>query len=183
MRKLGIIGGHELVVDRALLRTYQPRRRAAPGRPAQRPRWSIESLDFAAYRGDGACRATGTALPRSRSMPPSGSRRAARRACSSPRNTGHKVLSTRSPRTFDVPMLHIGDATADRLVADGRTRVALLGTRFTMTEPFIRSRLEARGITLVADRAGWIARGRPDHLRGARRRAASSATASASSRP
>ena len=32
-------------------------------------------------------------------------------------------------------MLHIGDAAADRLVADGRTRVALLGTRFTMTEP------------------------------------------------
>ena len=35
-----------------------------------------------------------------------------------------------------MPLLHIGDATADRLVADGRTRVALLGTRFTMTEPY-----------------------------------------------
>ena len=82
-----------------------------------------------------------------------------------------------------VPMLHIGDATADRLVADGRKRVALLGTRFTMTEPFIRSRLEARGITLVpiepgVDRAkstGSSSRSSPP--------AASSATASASSRP
>ena len=50
---------------------------------------------------------------------------------------------------LDVPMLHIADATADKLVADGRKRVALLGTRFTMTEPHIRSRLESRGISLV----------------------------------
>jgi aspartate racemase len=53
-------------------------------------------------------------------------------------------------------MLHIGDATADRLVADRRTRVALLGTRFTMTEPHVRSRLEARGITLVPVSAPWM---------------------------
>jgi aspartate racemase len=52
-------------------------------------------------------------------------------------------------------LLHIGDATADRLVADGRTCVALLGTRFTMTEPHVRSRLEARGIGLVPVDAGW----------------------------
>ena len=43
----------------------------------------------------------------------------------------------RSPRNVRVPVLHIGDAAAERLVADGRTRVALLGSRFTMTEPFI----------------------------------------------
>jgi aspartate racemase len=46
-------------------------------------------------------------------------------------------------------MLHIADATADRLAADRRTRVALLGTRFTMTEPFVRGRLESRGISLT----------------------------------
>ena len=55
-----------------------------------------------------------------------------------------------------MPVLHIGDATAERLVADGRTRVALLGSRFTMTEPFIRSRLEVRGIDLVPIDAGWM---------------------------
>jgi aspartate racemase len=53
-------------------------------------------------------------------------------------------------------MLHIADATADRLVADGRTRVALIGTRFTMTEPHIRSRLESRGINLVQADPAWI---------------------------
>jgi aspartate racemase len=69
-------------------------------------------------------------------------------------NTGHKVYDAVAPKV-GVPMLHIGDATAERLVADGRTRVALLGTRFTMTEPHVRSRLEARGITLVPVDPGW----------------------------
>ena len=67
-------------------------------------------------------------------------------------NTGHKVYDAVKAH-LRVPMLHIGDATADKLVADGRTRVALLGTRFTMTEPHVRSRLEARGINLVIARA------------------------------
>jgi aspartate racemase len=53
-------------------------------------------------------------------------------------------------------MLHIGDPTADRLVADGRKRVALLGTRFTMLEPHVRSRLESRGITLVRIDDLWV---------------------------
>jgi aspartate racemase len=70
-------------------------------------------------------------------------------------NTGHKVYDAVAPK-LGVPMLHIGDATADRLVADRRTRVALLGTRFTMTEPHVRSRLEARGITLVPVSAPWM---------------------------
>jgi aspartate racemase len=64
-------------------------------------------------------------------------------------NTGHKVYDAVAPKV-GVPMLHIGDATADKLVADGRKRVALLGTRFTMLEPHVRSRLESRGILLVA---------------------------------
>jgi len=53
-------------------------------------------------------------------------------------------------------MLHIADATADALIADGRKRVALLGTRFTMLEPHVRSRLEGRGITLVPIEQSWI---------------------------
>ncbi|MFL6751773.1 MAG: aspartate/glutamate racemase family protein [Sphingomicrobium sp.] len=63
-------------------------------------------------------------------------------------NTGHKCYDAVAANV-DVPVLHIGDAVADRLTADKRSRVALLGTRFTMTEPHVRSRLEARGIGLV----------------------------------
>ncbi len=70
-------------------------------------------------------------------------------------NTGHKVYDAVAAN-IDVPMLHIGDAVAERLVADKQTRVALLGTRFTMMEPHVRSRLESRGITLVPVDAAWI---------------------------
>jgi len=70
-------------------------------------------------------------------------------------NTGHKVYDAVAAN-IAVPMLHIADATADRLAADGRSRVALIGTRFTMTEPHIRSRIEARGIALAPVEAGWV---------------------------
>ena len=71
-------------------------------------------------------------------------------------NTGHKVYNAVAS-SVKVQVLHIGDATADKLVAEGRTRVALLGTRFTMTEPHVRSRLEARGIALVPVDPKWVA--------------------------
>ena len=63
-------------------------------------------------------------------------------------NTGHMVYDAVAP-LLDVPMLHIANATADKLVTDRRKSVALLGTRFTMTEPHIRGRLESRGISLA----------------------------------
>jgi aspartate racemase len=70
-------------------------------------------------------------------------------------NTGHKVYDAVAANV-DVPMLHIGESTADRLVADGRKRVALIGTRFTMTEPYVRSRLESRGIVLAPVDPDWM---------------------------
>lgn len=70
-------------------------------------------------------------------------------------NTSHKVFNA-AAASVRVPMLHIADATADKLIADGQNRVALLGTSFTMTEPHIRSRLESRGIELVPIERKWI---------------------------
>jgi len=70
-------------------------------------------------------------------------------------NTGHKVYDAVASKV-GVPMLHIADATADALIAEDRKRVALLGTRFTMLEPHVRSRLEGRGITLVPIDQPWI---------------------------
>jgi aspartate racemase len=70
-------------------------------------------------------------------------------------NTVHKSCGALAT-SLGIPFLHIADAAADRLVADGRKRVALLGTRFTMTEDFFRGRLEARGISLVPIEGAWI---------------------------
>ena len=71
-------------------------------------------------------------------------------------NTSHKVEGAVAAET-GLPILHIANPTADRLAADGRSRIALLGTRFTMTEPFIRERIEARGISIAPIEQGWIA--------------------------
>jgi len=57
-----------------------------------------------------------------------------------------------------LPILNIADATADRIVADGRTRMALLGTRFTMNEAFARDRYTDRGLTLHALTPDWRAK-------------------------
>jgi aspartate racemase len=70
-------------------------------------------------------------------------------------NTGHKVYDAVAAN-IRVPMLHIADAAATQLTVDRRTHVALLGTRFTMTEPHVRARIESRGINLVTIEPEWI---------------------------
>ncbi|MDN3526009.1 aspartate/glutamate racemase family protein [Halomonas sabkhae] len=67
-------------------------------------------------------------------------------------NTMHKV-APQIEEAIDIPLLHIADTTGERLVADGRRRVGLLGTRFTMEEAFYTERLTERfGIeTVVPD--------------------------------
>jgi aspartate racemase len=70
-------------------------------------------------------------------------------------NTSHKVYPD-VERAVGVPLLHIGDAIADRLAADRRTRIALLGTRFTMTQGHVRDRIEARGIAIAPVPQFWI---------------------------
>jgi aspartate racemase len=45
-----------------------------------------------------------------------------------------------------VPVIHIGDATADALKARAVTRPLLLATRYTMEKPFYLDRLAAHGI-------------------------------------
>ena len=49
-----------------------------------------------------------------------------------------------------IPLLHIADATAERIQADGLHKVGLLATRFTMEEEFYKGRLtEQHGLEVV----------------------------------
>jgi aspartate racemase len=64
-------------------------------------------------------------------------------------NTGHKV-ATPVRESISIPLLHMGDAVGERLAADGVKRAGFLGTRFTMSEPFMRERIETRGVALAA---------------------------------
>jgi aspartate racemase len=69
-------------------------------------------------------------------------------------NTMHKVADQISA-AVDVPLLHIGDTTADAIQAAGITRVGLLGTAFTMEQDFYRDRLTDAGLqVLVPDADG-----------------------------
>jgi aspartate racemase len=71
-------------------------------------------------------------------------------------NTMHRVADQIAD-DVGLPILHIGDAAAERIAADKRTRVALLGTRFVQTELFIRERYQSRGIQLVDLNPLWRA--------------------------
>jgi aspartate racemase len=58
-------------------------------------------------------------------------------------NTMHKMAAAVQEQ-IGIPLLHIADATAERVQDQGLSCVGLLGTRFTMEEDFYKGRLEQR---------------------------------------
>jgi aspartate racemase len=67
-------------------------------------------------------------------------------------NTMHKVAD-RLADGLGIPLLHLGDATAAAVKAAGIRRVGLLGTGFTMGQPFYRDRLAAHGLDVLVPSA------------------------------
>ena len=63
-------------------------------------------------------------------------------------NTMHK-LAPEIQKSISIPILHIGDATAEALVRDGVKCAGLLGTRPTMEQDFCRDRIESKGIKII----------------------------------
>jgi len=63
-------------------------------------------------------------------------------------NTMHKV-APQIEQDITIPLLHIADATAEKILSEGIQSVGLLGTKFTMEQEFYRGRLEDRyGLTV-----------------------------------
>jgi len=153
LRKLGIIGGTSWT-STALYYEHINRGVARRLGGLHSGRLTIESIDFAEME---AMQRAGDWLGIAELYVDAGMRLVAAgaegmlMAC----NTTHKIYDALAAEA-GVPVIHIGEAAADRLVADRRSRVAVLGTRFTMTEPFIRSRIEARGVQIVAIDEPWI---------------------------
>lgn len=58
-------------------------------------------------------------------------------------NTMHKMADEVQSH-LAIPLLHIADATAEKVKAKGYQRIGLLGTRFTMQEAFYKGRLTDR---------------------------------------
>lgn len=67
-------------------------------------------------------------------------------------NTMHK-LADRLQAATRLPLIHIADATAERVRAKGVRKVGLLGTAFTMEEAFYKERLERFGLEVLIPNA------------------------------
>jgi len=64
-------------------------------------------------------------------------------------NTMHMVFDE-VQAAIDMPLLHIIDATAEAIKARSLSKIGLLGTKLTMTEPFYTDRLAANDIAAIA---------------------------------
>lgn len=63
-------------------------------------------------------------------------------------NTMHKVAPQIQKR-IHIPIVHIAEVTAEELKQNHITTVALLGTKYTMTQDFYKEKLENAGITVL----------------------------------
>lgn len=63
-------------------------------------------------------------------------------------NTMHKVAPQIQAK-LQIPILHIAEATAEKLMENEITTVALLGTRYTMEQDFYKDKLIAAGIKVL----------------------------------
>lgn len=145
MNKLGIIGGTSWS-STALY--YEQINKAVAARLGglHSAEIALESLDFAPLAAmhqagdwEGASRVAVQAAERLKASGADGLLIAS--------NTMHKTRDAVVAAT-GLPIVDIGAAAAQRLIEDGRTHVALLGTRFTMNEAFAREAYEQRGIVL-----------------------------------
>jgi aspartate racemase len=60
-------------------------------------------------------------------------------------NTPHRIAGD-VRKMIGIPLIHIAEVTADEIARHKMTKVALLGTRFTMQEVFFKDILSERGI-------------------------------------
>lgn len=143
MRKIGLIGGMSWYSTMGYYRIINETVQARLGGHSS-ARLVLDSLDFDEIRQaqlsgdwDGAGRLLGEAGRRCQD--------AGAEVVLICTNLMHKVADD-VRAAIDVPLLHIAEAVAARARADGHDRVGLLGTGWTMTEPFYRDPLVAAGL-------------------------------------
>lgn len=64
-------------------------------------------------------------------------------------NTMH-IVAAQVQGAVSIPLVHIGDATASAVLVAGYKKVLLLGTRYTMEQPFLKDHLAHLGLDIVA---------------------------------
>jgi aspartate racemase len=141
MRRLGLIGGMSWESTALYYRALNEGVRARLGglHSAELLLHSVDFADIEALQRAGDWTRAGEVLAEAAL----GLQRAGAEGLLLCTNTMHKVAPSIEARCT-IPLLHIADATGAAIRAAGLTRVALLGTRFTMREAFYRERLQER---------------------------------------
>ena len=152
MRTLGLLGGMSWESTLPYYRIINERVRARLGglHSAKLFLYSVDFAEVEAMQMRGDWESAGTLLAdAAKSL-----QRAGAEAIVICTNTMHKVVAAIEQRVA-LPVLHIADATAARVLGAGIHRVGLLGTRFTMEQDFYRGRLSDAGLdVLIPDDAG-----------------------------
>ena len=63
-------------------------------------------------------------------------------------NTMHKVINQIKEK-ISIPILHIAEMTAEKILEKGLKNIALLGTKYTMEQDFYKSKLIEKGINVI----------------------------------
>ena len=63
-------------------------------------------------------------------------------------NTMHKVVNQIKEK-ISIPILHIAEMTAEKILEKGLENIALLGTKYTMEQDFYKSKLIEKGINVI----------------------------------
>lgn len=149
MRKIGLIGGLSWYSTRTYYEHINRGVQARAGKQASAP-MVIENLDASQLmRLSGAedwARAAGVLSDSARRLEQAGAT-----ALLIGANSMHKVYDAVAG-AVSVPVLHIAECVAERMVADEVKKAALLGSRNVMLESFYRQKLVARDIELLAPR-------------------------------
>lgn len=147
MRKLGLIGGLSWYSTRTYYEYINRGIQLRGGLESSAP-LLIESLDFSelvrlstADDWNRAARIIGDSASRLET--------AGATALLIGANSMHKVYDS-VVASVSVPVLHIADCVAERMVVSGIRKAALLGTRNVMVDSFYRQKLVARDIELLA---------------------------------
>lgn len=152
MRKLGIIGGATWS-STALYYDHINRGVAERLGGLHSARLLIESLDFEDYaafhRSNDLAGGNELIVASARRLKEAGAEGLLLAS-----NTMHWAHSEVTAAT-GLPLIDIREVTAERVAADRRSRIALLGTRFIMTEPFAREPYEERGIVVHELMPDW----------------------------
>lgn len=150
MRTLGVLGGMSWTSTASYYRLLNEGVAARLGglHSAQLLLHSVDFDPVAKAQHDGDWEATVAILARAAE----GLARGGAEALLVATNTMHKVADELE-QASGLPLLHIADATADAIVADGASRVGLLATAFTMEQDFYIGRLRAKGLDVIVPEA------------------------------